>query len=81
MPFNDLWEWDGVNWIWVFGSDTPLADANYGTKGIYVPSNVPGARNASVMIDADDSLWIFGGRGKDVAGTIGNLSDLWKFNP
>jgi N-acetylneuraminic acid mutarotase len=81
VPLNDLWEWDGASWTWISGSETPLADGSYGTKGIFAGTNVPSARNASVMIDADDSIWIFGGRGKDAAGTIGNLSDLWKFNP
>jgi N-acetylneuraminic acid mutarotase len=30
--------------------------------------------------DAGGDLWMFGGQGRDVAGTAGALSDLWKFS-
>ena len=45
---NDLWKWDGTNWTWVSGSNTPGQFGTYGTQGIAAPENVPGGRVGSV---------------------------------
>lgn len=81
VPYNDLWRWDGKNWTWVSGDDLPFKSGVYGTKGILAASNIPGARNTGILIDAHDTIWLFGGRGKDGAGATGNLNDLWRYNP
>jgi len=78
---NDLWKFDGNNWTWVSGDNTTNQSGVYGTKGIPVASNKPGARHESVSwIDESGDLWLFGGYGIDNAGNIGNLNDLWKFD-
>ncbi len=78
---NDLWKFDGTLWTWVSGTNIAEQAGTYGTKGIASPSNVPGARRASVSwIDASGNLWLFGGVGSDSTGTSGTLNDLWKFN-
>ena len=87
---NDLWEFNasalspdftgtaGV-WSWQSGGNTFLTDQN----GIY-PPNVnpyPGARtNAVSWTDAAGNFWLFGGFGKDGAGTLGFLNDLWEYS-
>ncbi len=78
---NDLWKFDGTNWAWVGGATTTNQSGTYGTKGAAAPSNVPGARTEAVSwIDSNNNLWLFGGLGRDAAGVLGPLNDLWKFD-
>jgi N-acetylneuraminic acid mutarotase len=93
---NDLWKFDPTlgttgEWTWMGGStvETPSttfgasgAPGNYGTLGIAVPTNVPGAREqVASWVDASGVLWMFGGEGIDANGVTGQLNDLWKFDP
>lgn len=80
---NDLWKYDpSINkWTWVNGDNTIEQKSVYGTKGISASTNKPGARYVSTSWkDADDNLWLFGGYGYD-ENNVGNLNDLWKYNP
>jgi len=78
---NDLWKFDGTNWIWVSGSNLINQMGTYGTQGVAAAGNVPGARLfASSWIDGSGNRWLFGGQGYDSAGTLGYLNDLWKFD-
>ena len=86
---NDLWEFNASalsadftakagQWTWQSGSATAAVDQN----GIYPPSAnpYPGARtNAVSWTDASGNFWLFGGFGKDGAGTLGFLNDLWEY--
>lgn len=79
---NDLWKFDGTNWIWVGGGKTVNVGGVYCCMGIADPSNAPGARDNVVSVrDAAGNLWLFGGYGYDSSGTLGELNDLWKFDP
>jgi N-acetylneuraminic acid mutarotase len=78
---NDLWKFDGNNWIWVSGANTFGQAGTYGQKNTTDASYVPGARFGAVSwIDTSGSLWLFGGYGYDSAGAVGDLNDLWKFD-
>ena len=78
---NDLWKFDGSNWIWVSGSNAISQKGVYGTKGVAASGNVPGARPCGLSwIDAEGNLWLFGGYGYDVNSNDGYLNDLWKFD-
>jgi hypothetical protein len=78
---NDLWKFDGNNWMWASGLNITNQSGVYGTKGVAAPGNTPGARFGSVSwIDSYDNLWLFGGEGKDASGNDGKLNDLWKFD-
>jgi hypothetical protein len=69
---NDLWKFNGVNWIWISGSNSINQNGNYGTKGIASSTNIPGARYDAVSwIDSSNNLWLFGGNGYAATGTIG----------
>jgi len=84
---NDLWEFNASaltadftakagQWTWVSGPSA--LDQN----GIYPPTAnpYPGARtNAVTWTDASGNFWLFGGFGKDGAGTLGFLNDLWEY--
>ncbi|MGH2842417.1 MAG: Kelch repeat-containing protein, partial [Solirubrobacteraceae bacterium] len=81
---NDLWQYSSTTgeWTWVSGSDVGNANGSYGAQGSPSTSNVPGAREgATSWIDSSGSLWLFGGYGHDSAGAVGNLNDLWRYNP
>ncbi|MFX0135142.1 MAG: Kelch repeat-containing protein [Candidatus Hodarchaeota archaeon] len=80
---NDLWMFNITSglWTWVSGSNSKNQNGTYGSKGVPASGNVPGARKYSVSwIDSNDSLWLFGGAGRDSAGSTGDLNDLWMFN-
>ncbi len=82
---NDLWEFNSAakTWTWVNGSSTAVnATRSYGTQGIPNSINIPGVRIYSASwTDNSGNLWLFGGTGADLTGTIGQLNDLWGFNP
>ncbi|MGO9317420.1 MAG: kelch repeat-containing protein [Terracidiphilus sp.] len=81
--YNDLWEFNSISkeWTWVSGSnDDAYAAGIYGTLGVASVNNTPGGRSYAVSwIDSGGNLWLFGGDG--IAGDVGYLNDLWKFNP
>ncbi len=83
---NDLWKFDGTNWIWMSGGSTSGQSGVYGTKGVADPTNVPGARSGAVSwTDAQGNLWLFGGYvwgfGGNASGYFsGYFNDLWKFD-
>ncbi|MGH9681939.1 MAG: Kelch repeat-containing protein, partial [Candidatus Acidiferrales bacterium] len=91
---NDIWEWvpgaldvNGAGtftgqWIMQGGSSSGDQPGVYGTQGTGSTSNLPGGRWAAAY--ATDSsganVYLFGGQGVDSAGSVGLLSDLWKYN-
>ncbi len=77
---NDLWRWDGSNWTWMGGSDSPWQAGVYGVKGVPSASNVPGARwRATAWAGAAGNLWLFGGYGA-ARSASGYLNDLWRWD-
>ncbi len=70
-------------WTWVNGANVAGQKGTYGTQGTAAASNIPGARAGAVSwADAAGNFWLFGGENTDpVAGTPGNLNDLWKYEP
>ncbi len=81
---NDLWSYNPASkqWTWVSGSNTVNASGVYGAKGAANASSVPGARfGATSWTDSVGNLWLMGGLGYDGSGSIGNLNDLWSYNP
>ncbi|HEY0747230.1 MAG TPA: kelch repeat-containing protein [Steroidobacteraceae bacterium] len=91
---NDLWSYNPSSglWTWMSGSNTSnggnasCTNVNsrgvYGVRGVAAAGNSPGARLSPVTwIDGAGNLWLHGGYGCDAAGTLGNLNDLWSYNP
>jgi hypothetical protein len=79
---NDLWKFDPatLQWTWISGSGVVFGPARYGTRGTIDALNVPGPRACAVSwIDAQDRLWLFGGRGYVETGIEGRLNDLWRY--
>jgi N-acetylneuraminic acid mutarotase len=78
---NDLWKFDGTNWIWISGDSKIEHRGVYGTKGVAAGTNKPGARYGSISYtDSKGNLWLFGGYGYAGTGFLGILNDLWKFD-
>lgn len=89
---NDLWSYNpGTGlWTWISGSSTSNGGNTnwtnalgvYGTRSVAATGNTPGARlSPATWIDATGHLWLHGGYGCDAAGTLGNLNDLWSYDP
>jgi hypothetical protein len=92
---NDLWEFNSGTglWAWMSGSSTVPQDCalgighcgqsgSYGASGILTATNMPGGRQSSATwTTPDGDLWLFGGAGFDSKGVLGNLNDLWMFDP
>jgi N-acetylneuraminic acid mutarotase len=81
---DDLWSFSPSTgeWTWFSGGGVNDGSGIYGTQGTAAVSNVPGARYAaSSWIDSSGNLWLFGGVGYDSTGALGDLNDLWQYNP
>jgi N-acetylneuraminic acid mutarotase len=69
------------DWAWMSGPQTPHL-SQYGTLGTAAATNLPGNRTwAAGWTDITGNLWFFGGYGEDSLGRVGDLNDLWMFNP
>jgi hypothetical protein len=78
---NDLWRFDGSQWVWVSGSKSRNQSGNYGEKSIPSLSNSPGGRYLSLAWKDDaGNFYLHGGEGYDSGGVSSLLSDLWKFD-
>lgn len=81
---SDLWKFNPRSglWTWISGSNGSNTRGIYGTRGVPSASNVPGSRAGAISwIDSSGRLWLFGGFGDDLTGTLNDLNDLWKFEP
>jgi N-acetylneuraminic acid mutarotase len=87
---NDLWKYTPYTgeWTWMGGSNIASGSGTggiagvYGTKGQADSTSYPGSRYFSAAwTDRSGNLWLFGGYGFDSVGTVGELNDLWKYDP
>ena len=82
---NDLWKYSAGQWTWVGGSDIWGVWGIYGTQGLPAPSSAPGSRQGPPVqwTDAAGNFWLFGGYGLGNGTTsgLGDLNDLWKYEP
>jgi len=78
--YNDLWRYNpsSGSWTWVKGAKTIDSYGAYGTLGTPAAENTPGARFRGLTWAAGGALWLFGGNGRDAAGNVGDLNDLWR---
>jgi hypothetical protein len=82
VTFNDLWKFDGTDWTWMAGSSSAVGAATYGVLGVPSSSNMYGGKSGAVAwIDSANRFWVMGGSGLDSAGSSGNLSDIFRYDP
>ncbi len=91
---NDLWKFtpNTKEWTWMGGSNTALTCGGpyniycgqlgvYGTLGTPASGNIPTGRlYAANWTDSSGNFWLFGGLSYHPT-EIGELNDLWEFNP
>ncbi len=81
---SDLWKYDPTTneWTWVNGNNATNQPGIYGIKGTADAANNPGGRfEGAQWRDASGNFWVFGGGGYDASSNLGNLNDLWQYNP
>lgn len=80
-PLNDLWKFNGVNWVWTAGTDV-LRDKGVRTQKRMISklNNPAGLYGAVGWVGRDNSLYLFAGQATDVTGD-GAINNLWKFSP
>ena len=81
---GDLWEFNPASqqWTWVSGSEKGGAASIYGSLGITSAQNTPGLLlSGSGWTDINNDLWLFVGNGLDANQLIGDMNDLWVYNP
>jgi len=79
---NDVWKYSSGQWTWIAGSNIAGQEGTYGTLGSAAAGNAPGGRSQAVgWTDASGNFWLFGGLGYDATDTLGQLNDLWAFEP
>ena len=65
-------------WVWMHGSSTNNASANYGVQGVPSPTNDPPAMyETTELVDLQGNFWIFGGLDNNFV----EQTALWKFDP
>jgi len=77
----DLWKYGAGEWTWMGGPNVANTPGMYGIPGMPGAFNVPGGRTMSVAwTDAAGNQWLLGGLGRDSAGSLGLLGDLWEYS-
>lgn len=77
---NDMWYFDGSDWVWVSGSDSVDQTGAYGDQGVTATDSHPGARSTAAYWNDSDGFWLFGGFGFASDLDSGRLNDLWYFD-
>jgi len=79
--YNDIWRYNVAGNTWTLVSGAANQIGVYGALGMAAAGNAPGSRWGSTSrLDASGKVWLFGGFGKDSAGTLGLLNDLWNYD-
>lgn len=81
---SDLWKYSPSTnqWTFIKGNDLIVQTSVYSPIGVSTPTAQPGGRHSSAAwTDASGNLWLLGGYGFDINGSVGYLNDLWKYDP
>jgi hypothetical protein len=79
---NDLWKFSVSTGQWTRVSGSAGKNMAGVYTGVPAADNIPGGRsNAVSWVDSAGTLWLFGGYGINLTGTLGTLNDLWQFTP
>jgi len=81
---SDLWRYEPTTnvWTWMKGVNSIGVAGNYGQLGVPNLSNLPGGRAYGLTWkDTQGKLWMFGGEAYGSSTNVGNINDLWQFNP
>ncbi|MGB0430270.1 MAG: LamG-like jellyroll fold domain-containing protein, partial [Bacteroidia bacterium] len=77
---NDFWMHNGTNWIWIKGSKTTAANANYNTVNTTDYASIIGARSSHISYVVNNNAYVFGGASIDENGNTGSFNDTWRID-
>ncbi len=78
---NQLWKFDGRNWTWLAGNGGTTDRGDWSVKGVADPNVHPSPRElATIWVDKQSRVFVFGGYGYDSTTMTGSLNDLWMFD-
>jgi N-acetylneuraminic acid mutarotase len=83
---SDLWQFDPSAGEWTWAAGSQLVGGSGGQAGVYgtlgqSSGGYPGGRGGTAgWIDANGSVWLFGGYGYDSDDHPGYLNDLWRYS-
>lgn len=73
--YNDIWSFNGQDWAWKGGPNTPSQPGNYNSIGVADSSGLPYSRESSLWCtNANGMPWLYGGQSTTPPGRVG---DLW----
>ena len=79
---DDMWFYDGTDWVWVGGLDVDGGYGEYWSQGVSSPDNWAGSRaGATANVDKYGVPYIFGGLGHARFLPLTELNDMWAFLP
>lgn len=79
---NDLWKYNKTTgtWVWLKGTSVINQPGTYGNVTVPNFNNRPGGRSSgATWIDANNNLWLFGGKGLGTGATTDIVSDVWRY--
>lgn len=72
---RDMWTFNPTTFVWTKLNGDATSQGSYGTRGVFSPTNHPGARaSAGCVIESSGFLWLFGGKGLGSQDIIGKLT-------
>ncbi len=75
---NDLWTYNGTNWIWISGSNETNKNGRFGTQNLQSDQNSPPAiAGFAGWVDSIGDFYLHGGINIQKFGTF---ADVWKWN-
>lgn len=77
---NDLWKFNGLDWIWLGGSQTGGSAGNNGTISVAATGNIPSARYNYALTGDDNGFYLFGGTSVKLTGGRTYANDLWYYD-
>lgn len=81
VAFNEMWRFDGVNWLFVRGDAGVFSGGSYGGRGLASLASLPPSRSRPTGWAVGTTLWMFGGAVETSSSSgVAYPNDLWRFD-
>lgn len=80
IAFNELWVFDGSNWLLAHGNEGTFSGGYYGGRGVASLNSVPPSRSRPMAWASRTTLWMFGGKVETSGDSVVYPNDLWRFD-
>ncbi|MFZ5722248.1 MAG: kelch repeat-containing protein [Pseudomonadota bacterium] len=61
VVFNELWRFNGTDWLFAHGAQGKFSGGHYGGRGFFSFNNDPPGRHRPVAWQTGSTLWLYGG--------------------